>query len=155
MEKIILLILLCASPIFAQTEDTSPYFVDANYYYGTLLVQNKDVAQLNRNQPEGVVLSFNIKTFGEKYWQQEYGYPDWGISLGYQNFNSDVLGQNIAAYGHYNFYFLNRKLQLRTGQGVGVNTNPFDLETNFKNNAYGSRVLISSYLLLNYQQKNI
>ncbi len=155
MVKIILLILLCTVPIYAQTEDNSPYFVDANYYYGSLLVQNKNVAQLKRNQPEGVIVSFNVKTFGEKYWQQEYGYPDWGISLGYQNFNSDVLGENIAAYGHFNFYFFNRKLQFRIAQGVGVNTNPFDLDTNFKNIAYGSRVLASSYLSLNYQQINI
>ncbi len=153
--KFILLILLCASPIFAQTEVSSPFSVDANYYYGSLLVQNKNVAQLNRNQPEGVVLSFNVKTFGKAYWEQEYNYPDWGISLGYQNFNSEVLGENFSVYGHYNFYFLSRKLQLRIAQGVGVNTNPFDLDTNFKNNAYGSRVLASTYLLLNYQQKNI
>lgn len=155
MTKIILLILLCVSPIFAQTGANSPYFVDATYYYGSLLVQNKNVAQLNRNQPEGFVLSFNIKTFGEKYWQQEYGYPDWGISLGYQNFNSEVLGENISVYGHYNFYFLKKKLQFRVAQGVGVNTNPFNLDANFKNVAYGSRVLASSYLLLSYQQRNL
>lgn len=155
MEKIFLFILLCVSPVFAQTEDTSPYFVDANYYYGSLVVQNKDVAQLNRNQPEGVVLSFSVKTFGEQYWQQEYHYPDWGISLGYQNFNSQVLGENISVYGHYNFYFLARKLQFRMGQGIGVNTNPFNLDTNFKNNAYGSRILASSYLLVSYQKRNL
>jgi len=153
--KIILLILLCASPIVAQTEVNSPYFVDANYYYGSLLVQNKDVAQLNRNQPEGFIVGFNKKTSGQKYWQQEYGYPDWGVSLGYQNFNSDVLGQNISAYGHFNFYFFARKLQFRIAQGFGINTNPFDLDTNFKNNAYGSRLIAASYFLLNYQQKNI
>tara|TARA_R100000935_G_scaffold44696_2_gene67670 strand:+ start:104368 stop:105474 length:1107 start_codon:yes stop_codon:yes gene_type:complete len=153
--KLFLITLLCAFPVFAQTEANSHYFVDANYYYGSLLVQNKNVAQLNRNQPEGIILGFNKKTFGEKYWQQEYNYPDWGISLGYQNFNSQVLGENISAYGHFNFYFFSRKLQLRIAQGIGVNTNPFDLETNFKNNAYGSSVLASSYFLLNYQQKNI
>jgi Lipid A 3-O-deacylase (PagL) len=153
--KIVLLILLSALPVLAQTNDASPYFIDANYYYGSLLVQNKNVAQLNRNQPEGLILSFNIKTDGEKLWHHEYGYPDWGLSLGYQNFKSDVLGQNISAYGHFNFYFFSRKLQLRVAQGVGINTAPFDLETNFKNNAYGSRVLASSYLMVNYQQKNI
>lgn len=155
MAKIILLILVCAAPILAQTEANSPYFIDANYYYGALLVLNKDVAQLNRNQPEGVILSFNIKTYGEKYWHHEYGYPDWGVSLGYQNFKSDVLRANISAYGHYNFYFLNRKVQFKVGQGIGITTNPYDLETNFKNTAYGSRLLASSYLLLTYQQKNI
>ncbi len=153
--KIYLLLLVCATPLLAQTEANSSYFIDANYYYGSLLVQNKNVAQLNRNQPEGLILSFNKKTYGEKYWQQEYGYPDWGISFGYQDFKSEVLGKNISGYGHYNFYFLNRKLQLRIAQGIGINTNPFNLDTNFKNTAYGSRVLASSFLMLTYQQENI
>ncbi len=155
MAKIILFILICASPIFAQTEANLPYFVDANYYYGSLLVQNKNVTQLNRNQPEGFILSFNKKTFGTSYWQQEYGYPDVGVSFGYQNFNSEVLGENFAVYGHLNFYFLSKKLQLRIAQGIGVNTNPFDLDTNFKNVAYGSRFLAATYFQLTYQQKNI
>ena len=144
--------LVAASSLVAQTDSKTSLSFDANYYYGSLLVQHKNVAHLARNQPEGVFLGLNIKTFGEQYWQEAYGYPDWGISLNYQNYKNDVLGENIAVYGHFNFYFFERSLQFRLAQGIGVNTNPFDLDTNFKNNAFGSRVLASTYLMFTYQQ---
>ena len=73
----------------------------------------------------------------------------------HQNTNYDVLGENYGLYGHFNFYFLKRNLFFRIGQGIAYNTNPFDFETNFKNNAYGSHLLSSTYLMLNYNKQNL
>ncbi len=124
--------------------------LDAHYFYGTMLRHNENVGHLIQAHPDGLILSFNKKTNGSKYWHEAYGYPDWGISFLYQDFKTEALGENYGLYGHYNFYFLKRRLQLRLGQGIAFNTNPFDLETNFKNNVYGSSLLFSSYVLLNY-----
>lgn len=44
---------------------------------------------------------------------------------------------------------------LRIGQGVAITSNPFDLENNHRNTAYGSRLLSSTLLMLNYKKPNI
>ena len=44
---------------------------------------------------------------------------------------------------------------LRIGQGLAYATNPYDKEDNFRNTAYGSRILSSTYLMLNYKKENI
>ncbi len=46
-------------------------------------------------------------------------------------------------------------MQLRVGQGIAYTTNPYDKETNFRNNAYGSDFLSSTYLMFNYHKENI
>jgi len=110
---------------------------------------------LVKNHPDGVIIGYNKRTFGIERWEQTYNYPDYGISFVYQNSKNTILGNNYGLYGHYNFYLLKRNLFLRIGQGVAYNTNPFDLDDNPKNNAYGSRFLSSTYLMLNYSRQNI
>ena len=130
-------------------------WLEANYYYGNILLHNKDIAHLRRGHPTGLVLGFNRKTFGEKRWQRTYNYPDWGVSFVYQDSGYEVLGENYGLYAHANFYFFKRRLMFRLGQGVAYASNPFDLEDNFKNNAYGSRLLSSTYALLNYRHEQL
>nr|WP_317194694.1 acyloxyacyl hydrolase [Aequorivita echinoideorum] len=129
--------------------------MDANYFYGTILRHNKDISHLIKEHPDGFILGFNHKTFGTERWHQEYNYPDWGFSMVHQNPHNPVLGENYGLYGHFNFYFLKRNLFLRIGQGIAYNTNPFDLDKNFKNNAYGSHFLSSTYVMLNYNKPYI
>ena len=141
--------------VFSQEKPTNNFTLDAQYYYGTLLRHNKNIAHLVREHPIGFLVSYNHKTYGEKYWQQSYNYPDWGVSFLYQNFNYDVLGEDYGLYGHYNFYFLKRHLMLRLGQGIAYNTKPFDIETNCKNIAYGSHLLASTYILLQFNKDHL
>jgi len=136
---------------YAQKNTKYNFTLDAQYTYGVLLRHNKNVAHLVRNQPTGFLLSYNQKTYGKKYWQESYNYPDWGISFWYQDFGNEVLGQNYSLLAHYNFYFFKRNLLFRVGQGISYNTNPFDIDTNFKNVAYGSNFLTVTSFLLQYQ----
>lgn len=152
---LIILLLLWGNLIFSQEKTTIPFSIDAQYFYGTLLRHNKNVAHIVTEHPEGFILSYSRKTFGEKRWQRVYGFPDWGFSLMMQNFKSDILGKTYGIYAHYNFYLLNRNIQLRVAQGIAYNTNPFDFDDNFKNIAYGSHILESFYVLLNYNKQNI
>ena len=149
-----LVFFLTTSFVFSQ-EKNNDFFVDANYFYGTILRHNKDISHLVKAHPDGFIVGFNRKTYGAERWHQEYNYPDWGFSFVHQNTNYDVLGENYGLYGHFNFYFLKRNLFFRIGQGIAYNTNPFDFETNFKNNAYGSHLLSSTYLMLNYNKQNL
>lgn len=140
---------------YAQRTDEDPFSVDINYFYGTLLTHNKNIAHLVTAHPQGGIISYNRVTTGTKRWHREYNFPDWGLSFLYQDFNNPELGENYGLYAHYNFYFLNRKLQMRIAQGLAYNTNPFDFRTNPKNISYGSHMLFSTYVRLNYNQPNI
>ena len=146
--------LICAS-VCAQEEDPNLFTLDASVFYGTVLEHNADISHLITNHPSGLILSYNKKTYGFKDWESRFNYPDWGFSFIYQDMKNTSLGENYSLYAHYNFYFLNRNLNLRIGQGIAYTTNPYDKNTNFQNNAYGSDFMSSTYLMFNYKKENI
>ncbi|MGB1307604.1 MAG: acyloxyacyl hydrolase [Oceanihabitans sp.] len=146
---------LCISFINAQEKPTSASTIDVNYFTGNIALHNNDILHLIQGHPEGVILSWNKKSFGEANWQQRYNYPDYGVSLAYQDLKNDILGNNIALYAHYNFYFLKRHLMFRIGQGLAYNTNPYHKSKNPKNVAFGSHILSSTYAMLNFKKERI
>lgn len=139
----------------AQEQVARQYAVDVNYFYGSILPHHTNILHLIKGHPEGTVISFNRKTFGSKKWEAWYNYPDYGLSFQYQNNKNPELGDLFGLYGHFNFYFLHRRLQLRVGQGVAYNTNPYDRQDNYRNLAYGMRYMPSTYFMLNYHKPNI
>lgn len=141
--------------LFAQQKQEGKYSVDVNYFYGNILPHSEAIRHLIIGHPEGVIISANRRTFGTKEWEALYNYPDYGLSLHYQSMKNPVLGDMYGLYGHYNFYFLNRHLMFRVGQGVAYNTNPYDRETNFRNQAYSVHLMPSSYFMLNFQKADI
>lgn len=144
---------LCCFQLKAQEASKSiDYSLDVNYFKGNITVHNKGVLHLISGHPEGVILGWSKKTFGNQRWEQEYNYPDFGTSIIYQDLKSDALGKNFGLYGHYNFYFLNRNVMFRIGQGVAITTNPYHRVNNHKNIAFGSKLLSSTYLMLNYKK---
>jgi len=146
-------LLLCGL-LFAQ-QKKAPSYIDLSYFRGNIALHNNDILHLIQGHPEGFILSYNQKTDGSKEWEQRYNYPDYGGSLIYQNLKNEVLGNNIGLYAHYNFYFFNRHLMFRVAQGIAHTSNPYDRETNFKNVAFGSRFLSSTYLMLNYKKERL
>ena len=147
--------LFCAISINAQKDKTKSYDFDFSFYKGTILEHNPDIAHLITDHPTGFIASVNFKTFGNKKWQQLYNYPDLGFSIAYQDLKNFYLGENYGFYGHYNFYFFKRKLQFRVAQGIALINKPYDRDSNFINNAYGSKLESSTYLKLNYKRNNI
>ena len=128
---------------------------DANFFYGSILEHNPDIAHLITDHPTGFILSYNRKTFGFKSWESRYNYPDWGFSLIHQDMKNQYLGENYSAYAHLNFYFFKRNLMFRIGQGLAFTTKPYDKVENFKNNAYGSHIMSTTFIMLNYKKENI
>ena len=142
--------------VSAQEKEAAAYHtIDFQYFRGNITQHNDDIAHLITDFPSGFILGWNQRTDGSELWQQRFGYPDKGFTFIYQDMNNPILGENYSIYGHYNFYFLRRKLQFRIGQGVAYNTNPYDRVTNFRNNAYGSHILSSTLLMANYYQPQI
>ncbi len=139
---------------FSQETQKSSY-VDVNYFKGNIALHNDDVLHLITGHPEGVIVSWNKKTFGENDWEQRYGYPDYGVSFTYQNLKNKVLGNNYALYAHYNLYFFKRNLMFRIGQGLAFTSNPYDKFKNHKNIAFGSKFMSSTYAMINYKKERI
>ena len=120
-------VLLC-SVLFAQENSDSggSSYIDVNYFRGNIALHNNSLLHLISGHPEGTILSWNKKTFGDQKWQQRFNYPDYGISFSYQDLKNEALGNNYGLYAHFNFYFFNRHLLFRVGQGIAYNTNPYD-----------------------------
>ncbi|MCF7559107.1 acyloxyacyl hydrolase [Sabulilitoribacter multivorans] len=139
---------------FAQEKQHTSYF-DLSYFKGNIALHNNDILHLIKGHPEGFILGWNKKTYGFNDWEQRYNYPDYGLSFAYQDLKNDVLGNNFSLYAHYNFYFLKRHLMFRIGQGLAYTTNPYHKEKNFKNVAFGSNIMSSTLVMLNYKKEHI
>lgn len=161
MKKVVSLIFLyscfCAAqePSQEKQQPTKAATIDVNYFGGSFLRHNNDILHLITEHPEGFIVSYNQKTFGYDDWSQFYNYPDYGVSLSYQNLKNEYLGKNVALYAHYNFYFLKRNIMFRIGQGFAYTSNSYDKKNNFRNIAFGSQILSSTYLMLNYKKENL
>ena len=129
--------------------------LDINYFYGSILEHNPDISHLITDHPTGFILSYNQKTFGQKAWESLYNYPDWGFSFIHQDMKNEHLGDNYSLYAHFNFYFIKRKLMFRLGQGLAYTTKPYDKVNNYTNNAFGSHLMSSTFVMLNYKKENI
>ena len=142
--------LLCA-----QEEKVRPFDLEADLFYGTILEHNPDISHLITEHPTGLMLAYNRKTYGAEAWERRYNFPDVGYTFAYQDMKNFYLGEVYSGYAHYNFYYWKRRLQFRIGQGIAVATKPYDRETNFINNAYGTRVMSSTMLKFGYKQNNL
>jgi hypothetical protein len=139
---------------FSQSQSDA-YYLDVQGFRGNIFRHTQEVSHLATGHPDGFLVSINKKSSGKKEWQQVYGYPDYGISFQAIDFKNNYLGKNYAIGLHYNFYFLKRHLLFRVSQGIGFTTNPYNKETNNKNNAFGSKFLDNNYILLQYQKQNL
>ena len=141
--------------ISAQEDQDRRYAFEANYFYGTILEHNPHISHLITGHPEGFILSFNEKTYGRQAWESRYNYPDVGFSFAYQEMKNRYLGENYGLYAHLGFYFLQRHLLLKIGQGLAVASNPYHPDENYINNAYGSRIMSSTYFSGNFHFQNL
>lgn len=155
MKQLVACTFLLLSQLVSSQEDPDIFTIDANLFYGTIIEHNPDIAHLITDHPTGFILSYNKKTFGFKEWESRYNYPDWGFSYVYQDLKNDYLGKNHSLYAHYNFYFLKRSLMVRIGQGIAYASSSYDKEDNYINNAYGSDLLSTTYVMVNYKKENL
>lgn len=136
-------------------QKTHTSFIDFNYFKGNIALHNNDILHLIQGHPEGYILSWNKKTYGFEDWEQRFNYPDYGVTYVYQNLKSEPLGKVASLYAHYNFYFFKRNLMFRAGQGLAYTNNPYDKINNFRNNAFGSHLLSSTFAMLQYKKERI
>lgn len=146
----------CLLFVFGFSQDkTHSSYLGVNYFNGNIALHNNDLLHLIKGHPEGFILSWNKKTYGYKDWEQRYNFPDYGVTYAYQNLKNDVLGKISSLYAHYNFYFFKRNVMLRIAQGLAYTNSPYHKETNFRNTAYGSHIMSSTFLMLNYKKERL
>lgn len=165
MKTVYLLVCCLAfSCSYAQDENESTPFkpqssFSIEYFYGNVLKHQPSVATSISGHPEGIIFSWNKKTFGKEAWEQTYNYPDIGFSFAYQNYKNEIVGELYSLYAHYNFYFLKRtfshQLVLRAGIGLAYNTTPYDKIENNKNTSFGTHINSSTYFKLYYQKEHL
>lgn len=154
IKKILTVVGLLFAVNFSTAQNTDSNFsISSDYFIGNVLLHDNTLLHLTTGRSEGVVLSWNKLTNGEKSWQARYNYPDYGVSLVYQDYNNSILGYNVSLNAHYNFYFFKRRVMLRLGQGIGYASNPYDKVSNPKNVAISTPITHSTFVLINYSSK--
>jgi hypothetical protein len=128
--------------------------LEVSFLHGNVISHTKDLYHL-QGHPEGVMLSFIKQTHGTDEWHSAYNFPDYGVYLEYQNYNNDFLGKVYAAGVLYNFYFLNRSVELKVAQGIGYATNPYNKIENSKNKAFGSTLMANTIFGLFYKKEQL
>nr|WP_236778474.1 acyloxyacyl hydrolase [Pseudalgibacter alginicilyticus] len=139
---------------FSQEKEHTSY-LDLNYFRGNIALHNNDIAHIIKGHPEGYILSWNKKTYGFKDWEQRFNYPDYGVTYSYQNMKNDILGSVASVYGHYSFYFLNRNVMFRIGQGLAYAEEIYDKDENYRNIVYGTHLMSSTFVMLNYKKERL
>jgi hypothetical protein len=129
--------------------------IEASYFTGNIMPHAPDLSHLITGHPEGVLVSFLKKTHGNEEWHSVYNYPDYGVYFIHQDFKNEILGQGYAIGAQYNFYFLKRNLVFKIAEGIAMTTNPYNNQTNSKNNAFGSKIMANTNFALNYKKENL
>ncbi|HET8884807.1 MAG TPA: acyloxyacyl hydrolase [Salinimicrobium sp.] len=155
MKKILIFLLFFGNFLMAQEKLHTTNSFDTNFFYGYILEHSPEISHLITGHPEGIILSWNRETYGFNEWESRFNYPDFGVSFAYQDMKNRYLGEHYGIYAHMNFYFLKRHLMFRMGTGISYNTNPYDPNENYFNNAYGSHLLNSTYFMLNFKKEKI
>ena len=149
--------LLSISAAFGQTIEQSTFeiprddpnygkfsFVEAKFRYGRHLPNNGSMKNILENPYHAFDLKVGIQSDGNKYWQQLYGYPAFGIGFYSADLgSSDTLGEPSAIYL---FFEAPIKRWKRFGffwefqAGVAYDFNNYDPVTNPVNDVLGSTV---------------
>jgi len=147
------ILLFVSMPFFGQKNyDTNA--IEVSFLHGNVIPHTKDLYQL-QGHPDGMMLSFVKQTHGNEEWHSTYNFPDYGIYFQYQNYNNNFLGKCYGIGALYNFYFLNRHLELKVSEGIGYASNPYDKVNNSKNKAFGSSFMSNTNFGLIYNEEHL
>jgi Lipid A 3-O-deacylase (PagL) len=129
------------------------YFINFNLHYGFIVAHNPNMEYLIKRHIVGTEVTLIVPASGEKQWERIYKNPEKGIGM----YLSDLGNPRQLGYAAGLFPFVNFplnpgqrfKLYLRSGNGIGLITKPYERITNHKNNINGSYVNEFIYLRLN------
>lgn len=128
-------------------------FINASGHYGFIIPHRKTMMNLIKSHIPAGEVNLTLRTSGEKSWERLYGLPEKGIGVLFADLgNPEQLGQAIGIFPFVNFPINpGRKIvfHLRSADGIGYITNPYNRVTNHKNNINGSHLNAFINLRLN------
>jgi len=161
LRQTFLLIFILASHILFAQENNAKYTYSsgAEIFKGFIIQHHDVIGDLIRGHPTGISLKFNRHSYGNKAWEQRYGYPTFSSSLSYYDLKNDnVLGKivalNIGLGFHLNDITSSKNdIQLYLGYGLAYFNNSYDPETNNKNTVISSHLPWNVNLRLGYKRQ--
>jgi len=136
-----------ASSLYISAQDTLPpkkLFIGFCAHYGFIIEHHANMDYLIKRHVPAGELNFTLQTNGEKHWEQVYKNPEKGLGIYFAELgNPEQLGCAIGIFPFVNFPLNpNRKFKLyiRSSDGIGIITKPYDRTNNHKNNINGSRI---------------
>ena len=119
--------------------------IETNYGYGFLMPHHKSIEYFLEDHIQTFDITISKATYGEKYWNQLYRYPYYGLGFHRSNLgNKDVYGNANALYMFLKGPFWGRSGKLNIGYqisfGAAYLTECFDINNNYENLAIGSHV---------------
>lgn len=126
---------------FAQETDsiTGKYFLSAQMAGGFIIAHRPALVPLQEGHVKGFEISVAKKRNGEHQWEQDFLFPETGLSLSVFDLATDKLGLGIALYPYLDFPLTSKgHLHFRYGMGIGYIEKIFEKDENYKNAAIGS-----------------
>jgi len=159
--KIFLLICIFLSQNLLAQENNAKYTysLGADFFTGFIVKHHEDMGHLITGHPSGIRLNFSKYSYGTKAWEQRYGYPTFTTTLSYYNLkNDEVLGKIVALNTGLGFHLNNfevskNDIQAYFGFGLAYITNPYNAETNNKNNVISTYWPLTFNLRISYDRQ--
>lgn len=145
-KRLSLLFIALVFCFFAKGQDNNRFenfSLEADYGYGFIMPHHKSIEYF----VEDHIRTFDIKivkqTYGNKYWNPLYRYPQWGAGYYRSNLGNDkVFGNVNAIYSFVKVPFLGSSdkvnLSWQIAFGASYITKYFDIDENPENQAIGS-----------------
>lgn len=150
-------LMFISQSLLAQTEQKSyAYSLGASVYKGFIISHNENVAHLAISHPKGISIFVNKHTFGKKYYEQVYQYPDIGLSLSYFNYSNPVLDKSFALSTYLALpvaHFDHSQLAFKIGTGLAYHTNPHHPTYNNSNIALGTPITFTLLTSFKYARQ--
>ena len=122
--------------------------ISYSYNYGKIVIHNPAISNLSAGSVNGITVNYTLPGYLGISWRSLYNYPDLGISLNIETFNSpEITGNSYALRGFLNFSFFKKKrvydLGFRASTGLNYITKKYDPIRNPLNQAIGSHININ------------
>lgn len=129
-------------------------FFETNFGYGTLLPHHNSISYFVEDRINTIDIKLSKATHGNKYWNQLYRYPYYGLGFYRSNLSNDeIYGYVNALYTYLKVPFIGKSnglnLSYQMAFGMSYLTKHFDIKDNYENLAIGSNLNI--YLDLSLQ----
>ena len=155
-----MIFILASHFIFAQENNAKyTYSSGAEIFNGFIVKHHDVIGNLIKGHPSGFRLNFNRNSYGDKAWEQRYGYPTLSGSISFYDLKNDAeLGKIVALNAGLSFHLNDitrskNDIRLYFGYGLAYFNNPYDHENNNTNTVISSHLPWSVNLKLGYTRQ--